>query len=87
MDVSLHQKTYIHRPQAKILEFLVAMLAGLPYLEDISRDGRSLDQDQTVAAAWQQAGWADHSGVGRTLQALTLAEAEAVGQPRSFSHP
>ena len=49
MDVPLHQKTYIHRPQAKILEFLVAILAGLPYLEDISRDGRPLDQDQSVS--------------------------------------
>jgi len=88
MAVPLHQKTYIHRPQAKILEFLVAILAGLPYLEDISRDGRPLDQDQTVATAWQQAGWADYSGVGRTLQALTQAEAEAIGQVlREISRP
>jgi hypothetical protein len=86
--VPLHQKTYIHRPQAKILEFLVAILAGLPYLEDISRDGRPLDQDQTVATAWQQAGWADYSGVGRTLQALTQAEAEGIGQVlREISRP
>ncbi len=56
----------------------MAVLAGLPHLQDISRDGRPLDQDQTVAAAWQQAGWADYSGVGRTLQALTQAEAEAI---------
>ena len=46
MAVPLHQKTCTHRPQAKILEFLVAILAGLPHLEDISRDGRPLDQDQ-----------------------------------------
>ena len=65
MDVPLHQKTCTHRPQTKILEFLVAILAGLPHLEDISRDGRPLDQDQPVAIAWQQAGWADYSGVGR----------------------
>ena len=88
MAVPLHQKTYIHRPQAKILEFLVAILAGLPHLEDISRDGRPLDQDQTVAVAWQQAGWADYSGVGRTLQALTQAEAEAIGRVlREISRP
>ena len=80
MAVPLHQKTYIHRPQTKIVEFLVAILAGLPHLEDISRDGRPLDQDQAVATAWQQAGWADYSGVGRTLQALTQAEAEAIGR-------
>ena len=46
MAVPLHQKTYIHSPQTKVLEFLVAVLAGLPHLEDISRDGRPLDQDQ-----------------------------------------
>jgi len=80
MEVPLHQKTYIHSPQTKVLEFLVAVLAGLPHLKDISRDGRPLDQDQTVAVAWQQAGWADYSGVGRTLQTLTQAEAEAIGQ-------
>jgi hypothetical protein len=88
MDVPLHQKTCTHRPQAKILEFLVAILAGLPHLEDISRDGRPLDQDQSVALAWQQAGWADYSGVGRTLQALTQTEAEAIGQVlREISQP
>ncbi len=88
LAVPLHQKTYIHRPQAKILEFLVAILAGLPYLEDISRDGRPLDQDEAVATAWQQPGWADYSGVGRTLQALTQAEAEAIGQVlREISRP
>ena len=88
MAVPLRQKTYIHRPQAKILEFLVAILAGLPHLEDISRDGRPLDQDQSVALAWQQAGWADYSGVGRTLQALTQTEAEAIGQVlREISQP
>jgi hypothetical protein len=80
MAVPLHQKTYRHRPQTKIVEFLVAILAGLPHLEDLSRDGRPLDQDQAVATAWQQAGWADYSGVGRTLQGLTQAEAEAIGR-------
>jgi hypothetical protein len=88
MAVPLHQKTYIYRPQTKILEFLVAMLAGLPHLEDISRDGRPLDQDQTIATAWQQAGWADYSGVGRTLQALTQAEAETIVRVlREISQP
>ena len=101
MDVPIHQQTCTHRPQAKILEFLVAILAGLPHLEDtpalapkrsavasVSRDGRPLDQDQSVALAWQQAGWADYSGVGRTLQALTQTEAEAIGQVlREISQP
>ena len=80
MDVPLHQKVRTHLPQTKVLEFLVAILAGLPHLEDISRDGNPLDQDRAVAYAWQQAGWADYSGVARSLQALSQAEAEAIGQ-------
>lgn len=35
IDVPLHQKAYIHRPQTKVLEFLVAILAGP--LHDIMR--------------------------------------------------
>ena len=73
MAVPLHQQARTYSPQAKVLEFLVAILAGLAHLEDISRDGRPLDQDQAVAQAWQQAGWADYSGVARTLQALSQA--------------
>jgi len=34
-SVSLHQKTVIHSPQRKILEFLVATLAGLEHLQDL----------------------------------------------------
>lgn len=33
----LRQKTVTHRPQTKILEFLVAMLAGLEHLKDLLR--------------------------------------------------
>jgi hypothetical protein len=80
MAVPLHQQTRTYSPQAKVLEFLVAILAGLAHLEDISRDGCPLDQDQAVAQAWQQAGWADYSGVARTLQTLSQAEAEAIAQ-------
>jgi len=80
MAVPLHQQTRTYSPQAKVLEFLVAILAGLVHLEDISRDGRPLDQDQAVAQAWQQAGWADYSGVARTLQALSQAEVEVIAQ-------
>ena len=80
MAVPLHQQARTYSPQAKVLEFLVAILAGLAHLEDISRDGRPLDQDQAVAHAWQQAGWADYSGVARTLQALSQGEAEAIAQ-------
>lgn len=76
--VPLHQKRRTHRPQTKVLEFLVAILAGLPHLQDISRSAHPLDQDEAVATAWGQPAWADYSGVSRTLQALRPAEAEAI---------
>ena len=54
-SVSLHQKTMKHSPQRKILEFLVAILAGLEHLQDISRSAHPIDQDQAVAKAWGKA--------------------------------
>jgi len=84
----LHQKTYTHRPQTKVLEFLVAMRADLPHLKDISHAAHPLDQDAAVARAWGQAAWADASGVSRTLQALPQAEAVQIGQAlQSISQP
>ena len=39
MSVPLHQKTRTHQPQNKVVEFLVAILAGLPgHLEDLSHN-------------------------------------------------
>lgn len=73
--VALHQKKRDHSPQTKVIEFLVAMLAGLPHLKDISLAAHPLDQDEAVAAAW-----ADQSGVSRTLRRLTPSEAEGLVQ-------
>ena len=77
-SVPLHQKTVTHRPQTKILEFFVAILAGLEYLKDLSRSAHPIDQDQAVAKAWLQPAWADYSGVSRTLTTLSQEEAEQV---------
>jgi len=73
-QIPLSQKTVEHRPQGKVLEFLVAILGGLEYLKDLSLSARPLDKDRAVAQAWGQAAWADHSGVSRTLTRLTEAE-------------
>jgi len=59
-DVPLHQKTVVHRPQTKILEFFVTILAGLEHLKDLSQSAHPIDQDQTVAKAWLQPAWADY---------------------------
>jgi hypothetical protein len=86
--VSLTQKAYQHRPHTKDLEFLVAILAGLPHLQDISLPAHPLDKDQAFAHAWAQPAWADYSGVSRTLRGLSWDEVrqliqvlEQVSQP------
>jgi hypothetical protein len=75
-DVPMSQKTVTYTPQSKVLEFLVAILAGLPYAKDISKATQPLDQDQAVAKAWEVDGWADCSGVSRTLHTLTETQGE-----------
>lgn len=79
-ELNLHQKQYQHRPQTKVLEFLVATMAGLEHLKDISRAAHPLDQDRALARAWGQAAWADYSGVSRTLKSLTAEEAKQIVQ-------
>jgi len=78
MQIKLKQKSRFHQPQTKLLEFFVAMLAGLPHLQDVSRSAHPLDQDGAVAEAWKQSSWADYSGVSRTMQQVSAAEADAV---------
>ncbi|MBI1299937.1 hypothetical protein GC175_33860 [bacterium] len=87
-QVELSQKCRTHRPQTKIIEFLVAILAGLPHLQDLSRSAHPLVRDQAVAEAWDQPAWADYSGVSRTLQSLSdeevtalVAAIDAISQP------
>lgn len=79
-QISLPQKQRLHSPQSKVIELLVATLAGLSYLEDISRSAHPLDQDQAVAQAWGQAHWADYSGVSRTLHTLRWGDVERIEQ-------
>ena len=87
-SVHLRQKTYQHRPQTKVLEFLVAILSGSRQLQDISLSAHPLDKDQAVAESWGQAGWADYSGVSRTLSNLSWEEVRAiVSELERFSQP
>src|SRR3989440_1250782 len=78
--VSLKQKPYHYRPQTKVLEFLVAILAGLQHLQEISLAAHPLDKDQAVAQAWGQPAWADYSGVSRTLRGLSWEEVTRIVQ-------
>jgi hypothetical protein len=87
-NVPIAQRTRDHRPQDKLIEFLVATLSGCTYLQDISRGGHPLDQDVVVAQAWGQERWADYSGISRTMAVCTSATVaaveavlQAIGQP------
>jgi hypothetical protein len=76
--IQLKQKVYVHTPQAKVTEFLVAILSGAKYMQDISLAAHPLDKDGAVAEAWGQTSWADYTGVSRTLGALSWAEAHEI---------
>jgi hypothetical protein len=78
--VPLSQKTVRHRPQTKVIEFLVSILGGLEHLKDLSLSAHPLDQDLAVARAWGQPAWADHSGVSRTLHSLSEREVDQLVQ-------
>src|SRR5258708_32359892 len=78
--LSLKQKHYQHRPQTKVLEFLVAILAGLQHLQDISRAAHPLDKDQAVAQAGEQPAWADYSGVRREQKGRGWKEGKEIAQ-------
>jgi len=80
MAVPLKQKRYHHTPQGKVLEFLVAILGGLKYLQDISLSAHPLDKDLAMAQAWGQESWADYSGVSRTLSGLSWEEVRQIAQ-------
>lgn len=64
-EVELHQKKYRHSPLRKIKEFFVAIVAGLPHLDDLSKSARPIAKDKAVAVAWGESDWCDHSGVSR----------------------
>jgi len=76
--VPIPQRRREYTPPTKLIEFLVSILAGCVYLQDISRAPHPLDQDSAVAQAWGQEGWADYSGVSRTLKACTEETVAAV---------
>ena len=78
--ILLKQKRYQHTPQTKVLEFLVSILSGAQYLQDISQAAHPLDKDHAVAEAWGQPDWADYSGVSRTLSGLSWEEARQVAK-------
>ncbi len=76
--IPIPQRRRTYAPQTKVIEFLVAILAGCSHLKEISHGSHPLDQDRSVASAWEQPGWADYSGVSRTLKVCTEETVAAV---------
>jgi hypothetical protein len=88
MKVPIPQRTRHFAPQAKLVEFLAAILSGSEHLEDLNDGPRPLAKDPVVARAWGQAGFAHYSSVSRTLDACTQETVVAVEQAiNEFSHP
>jgi len=65
-------------PQTKLIEFLVGILGGIEYLQDINLEAHPIATDPTVAQAWAQAIFAHYTGVSRTLEAADENTLEAV---------
>jgi len=56
-------------PQTKIIEFLVGILGGIEYLQDLNLADNPIVKDPTIAEAWAQEIFVHYSGVSRTLDA------------------
>lgn len=76
--VPIAQKKVHHTPQAKLIEFLVAILAGVEQLKELNDAAAPLAADPSVAHAWGQAAFAHYSGVSRTLAAADADTLQAV---------
>lgn len=56
-------------PQTKLVEFLVGILGGIEYLQDLNLSDDPIAKDPTVVEAWGQDTFVHYSGVSRTLDA------------------
>jgi len=55
-------------PQTKLIEFLVGILGGIEYLQDLNKGCRPIAKDQTIAEAWGQAIFRHYAQVSRSLE-------------------
>jgi len=69
------------KPQTKLIEFLVGILGGIEYLQDLNQGAQPIAKDPTIAKAWGQTIFRHYSQVSRTLEVAdeeTLAAVVAV---------
>jgi hypothetical protein len=65
-------------PQTKLIEFLVGILGGIDYLQDLNKGPQPIAKDQTIAEAWGQAIFRHYSQVSRSLEVADEATLAAV---------
>lgn len=76
------------KAQTKLIEFMVGIMGGIEYLQDLNRSETPIATDPTVAEAWAQAAFAHYSGVSRTLDASDEETLKAVVEAlRDVSRP
>jgi hypothetical protein len=76
------------RPQMKLIEFLVGILGGIEYLQELNLGAEPIVTDPTIAKAWGQAVFGHYSQVSRTLEVADEETLVAVGEAlRTVSAP
>jgi hypothetical protein len=75
-------------PQTKVIEFLVGILGGIEYLQDLNLSDDPIAKDPAVIEAWGQDTFVHYSGVSRTLDAAEEETLKAVVDVlQAFSRP
>ena len=88
-DVPVKMGTGVYTPQTKIIEFFIAVLAGLDSLHQLNEGERPLAEDVSLAVAWLREGLAHYSGVSRTWVAddQTVQATPSAGYSQPAIHP
>ena len=76
-EVPINMGTGVYTPQTKLIEFFMAVLAGVDSLRELNEGERPLAEDVSLAVAWLREGLAHYSGVSRTLKAADAQTVEA----------
>lgn len=81
-EVPLAQRQGPHEvpPRTKLIEFLVGILGGIEYLQELNQGAEPIATDPTVAEAWGQAIFRHYSQVSRTLAAADEQSLAGVGE-------
>jgi hypothetical protein len=74
IGVALPQRQGKNGPaQTKLIEFLVGILGGIDYLQDLNQGPQPIATDPTIAQAWAVAAFSHYSQVSRSLEAADEA--------------